>query len=102
VTSPQHIEQATGLGFFTALNPSLAGVLRAKVDGVAPPVNPPPGFQAIRFAGGQISLVLTGAVATYTISATTNLANPQWNPVLSTNYPILPFTFVDTNATLPQ
>jgi hypothetical protein len=39
---------------------------------------------------------------TYTISATTNLASPQWNALLTTNYPDLPFTFVDTNASLPQ
>ncbi|MEI9865492.1 MAG: hypothetical protein WDN00_13285 [Limisphaerales bacterium] len=45
---------------------------------------------------------MTGAVATYTVSATTNLVNPQWNTLLTTNYPDLPFTFVDTNTALPQ
>jgi endonuclease G len=102
LTSPRQIEQDTGFTFFTALNPNLAGVLRAEVDGVAPPTNPPPGFQSINFAAGQISLVVTGAVATYTIGATTNLANPQWLTLLTTNYPAMPFTFVDTNAVLPQ
>jgi hypothetical protein len=102
LTSPRQIEQDTGFTFFTALNPNLAGVLRAEVDGVTPPTNPPPGFQSINFSAGQISLVVTGAVATYTISATTNLANPQWLMLLTTNYPAMPFTFVDTNAVLPQ
>jgi DNA/RNA endonuclease G (NUC1) len=102
LTSPQQIEQDTGFTFFTALNPNLASVLRAKVDGIALPANPPPTFQSINFANGQISLVVTGAVASYTISATTNLANPQWFPLLTTNYPTLPFTFVDTNAVFDQ
>jgi hypothetical protein len=48
------------------------------------------------------SLFVTGAVATYTISATTNLANPQWLTLLTTNYPAMPFTFVETNAVLTQ
>ncbi len=102
ITSPQQIQQDTGLTFFTALHSNLASVLRAKVDGITPPVNPSPGFQAINLADGQISMVVTGAVATYTISSTTNLMNPQWNTLLTTNYPTLPFTFVDTNNALPQ
>jgi DNA/RNA endonuclease G (NUC1) len=102
LTSPHQIEQDTGFTFFTALNPNLASILRAKVDGVAPPAMTPPEFQSISFANGQISLVVTGAVATYTISATTNLANPQWDTLLTTNYPDLPLTFMDTNINLPQ
>ena len=102
LTSPAQIEQDTGFTFFNALNPNLAGVLRAKVDGVAPPASPPPQFQSISFANGQVSLVVTGAVASYTISATTNLANPQWLPLLTTNYPTLPFAFLDTNAVFEQ
>ena len=102
VTSPQQIEQDTGLAFFTALNPNLAGVLRTKVDGVPPPLNPPPAFQSINFAGNQFTLVVTGAVATYTISTATNLADPQWSTLVTTNYPSLPFTFEDTNIALPQ
>jgi len=102
VISPQQIESDTGFTFFTALNPNLAGVLRTKVDGVASPTNPLPKFQSIQFAAGQISLVVTGAVATYTISVTTNLANPQWLTLLTTNYPTTPFTFIDTNAAMPQ
>jgi hypothetical protein len=102
LTSPHQIEQDTGFTFFNALNPNLAGVLRKEVDGVAPPTNPPPRIQSINFASGQISLVVTGAVAIYSVSATTNLANPQWLTLLTTNYPTMPFTFVDTNAALPQ
>jgi endonuclease G len=102
VTSPAQIEQDTGFTFFTALNTNLAGVLRAEVDGVTPPASPPPQFQSISSAAGQISLVITGAVASYTISATTNLANPQWLTLLTTNYPAMPFAFVDTNTASPQ
>jgi DNA/RNA endonuclease G (NUC1) len=102
VTSPQQIERDTGLKFFTALNPNLAGVLRTNIDGVKPPPFSPPSFVSIGYAAGQVSLVITGAVATYTISSTTNLASRQWDTLLTTNYPDLPFTFVDTEAILPQ
>jgi endonuclease G len=62
-----------------------------------------PGFQSIYFAGGNVSLTITGAVAnSYTIMAVTNLSNPQWVTLLTTNSPALPFTFTDTNADLPQ
>jgi endonuclease G len=61
-----------------------------------------PGFQSISFAGGNVSLTITGAVATsYTIMAVTNLANTNWVTLLTTNPAALPFTFVDTNN-LPQ
>ena len=57
-----------------------------------------PGIQGISLAGGQISLVVTGAVATsYTVTATTNLATPNWVTLLTTNPATMPFTFVDTN-----
>ena len=101
-TSPRQIELDTGFTFFTALNTNLAKVLRAKIDGLPQPPIPPPVFQSVSFVAGQISLVVTGAVATYTISATTNLANPQWETLLTTNYPDMPLTFVDTNVALPQ
>src|ERR1039458_7740904 len=62
-----------------------------------------PGFQSIYFAGGNVSLTITGAAAnSYTIMAVTNLSNPQWVTLLTTNSPTLPFTFTDTNADLPQ
>ena len=61
-----------------------------------------PGFQTVSFAGGNVSLTITGAVATsYTIMAVTNLANTNWVTLLTTNPAALPFTFVDTNK-LPQ
>jgi hypothetical protein len=61
-----------------------------------------PGFQSISFAGGNVSLTITGAAAaSYTVMAVTNLANANWVTLLSTNPAALPFTFVDTNK-LPQ
>ena len=57
-----------------------------------------PSIQGINFVGGQISLVVTGAVATsYTVTATTNLTAPNWVTLLTTNPAAMPFTFVDTN-----
>lgn len=61
-----------------------------------------PGFKSINLAGGNVSLVITGAVATsYTITASTNLASLNWTTIFVTNPAALPFTFVDTNK-LPQ
>jgi endonuclease G len=61
-----------------------------------------PGFQSISFAGGNMSLTITGAVAaSYTIMVVTNLADTNWVTLLTTNPAALPFTFVDTNK-LPQ
>ncbi len=58
----------------------------------------PPGFQSFSMTGGNMSLTVTGAVATsYTILASTNLANPNWMTLLTTNPATLPFVFVDTN-----
>ncbi len=75
--------------------PDLA--LSGTITQVLPPT--PPGIQGITFAAGQISLVLTGAVAnSYTITATTNLINPQWVTLLTTNATTMPITFVDTNV----
>jgi hypothetical protein len=61
-----------------------------------------PGFQSISFAGGNMSLTITGVVAaSYTIMVVTNLADTNWVTLLTTNPAALPFTFVDTNK-LPQ
>ncbi|HZL77599.1 MAG TPA: hypothetical protein VFC17_02015 [Candidatus Limnocylindrales bacterium] len=85
------IQANSGFTFFTALPANVAGVLRAKIDGSTNQPATPPGFQSIHFAAGQISLVVTGAVAAnYTITATTNLANPQWVTLLTTNSPAKP------------
>jgi hypothetical protein len=82
---------------------NVASVLRTKIDGSDNPSATPPGIQSIHFAAEQISLVVTGAVtANNTITATSNLANPQWLTLLTTNAPALPFTFVDTNTALTQ
>jgi hypothetical protein len=62
-----------------------------------------PGFQSISFTGGQISLVVTGvSAASYTLTVASNLSNPQWVLLFTTNLPAMPFTFTDTNANLPQ
>jgi hypothetical protein len=62
-----------------------------------------PGFQSVSFAGENVSLTITGAVAaSYTITASTNLANTNWVTLFTTNSPTMPFTFTDTNANLPQ
>lgn len=72
-------------------------VLQGTVTQLSAPIVVP-GFQAFSVTGGQISLTITGAVATsYTISAATNLVNPQWLPLLTTNPAVMPFTFVDMN-----
>ena len=103
LTSVNALQTNTGFTFFTALPAGVANVLRAKIDGVSIQPTTPPGFQSIAWDAGQISLVVTGAVAThYTITATTDLNSPQWDTVLSTNYPALPFTFVETNAGWPR
>ena len=58
----------------------------------------PPGFANVSLAGGQFTLTVTGAVsASYTITATTNLEDPGWTALLTTNPATLPFTFVYTN-----
>lgn len=57
-----------------------------------------PSFQSFSLVNGQINLSITGVVGTsYTVSATTNLINPQWVTLLTTNPVTVPFTFVDTN-----
>lgn len=100
VTSARKIEQDTGFTFFTALPDDVAAVLRGKIDGVTPPY--PPGIQSMNFTGGHWSLTVTGATAaSYTVQVTTNLLNPQWGTLLTTNSPAMPFTVVDTNAALP-
>ncbi len=85
LTTPRRIETGYRLHVFSpALNTNLAKVLRTKIDGLPQPPIPVPMFQSVSYASGQISLVVTGAVATYTISATTNLVNPQWDTLLTT------------------
>jgi endonuclease G len=103
LTSVNTIQANTGYSFFTALPPEVASVLRGKVDGALAQPLTPPGIQTLYFTSGQISLVVTGAIAgNYTITATTNLINPLWITLLSTNSPAMPFTFMDTNTALHQ
>jgi glucuronoarabinoxylan endo-1,4-beta-xylanase len=61
-------------------------------------VNPlvQPVVSSISVAGGQVSLVATGAVGPdYTVLVSTNLGD--WQPLLTTNSPVTPVTLVDTN-----
>jgi hypothetical protein len=49
-------------------------------------------------AGGDFQLTITGAAAaSYTVYGATNLVNPQWVSLLTTNPASVPFTFTDTN-----
>ena len=83
VTSPQQIEQDTGFTFFTALNPNLASVLRAKVDGTLAPAitsfSPASGVvgDSISIAGTNFttaSMVLfNGATADFIINASNQI-----------------------------
>ena len=101
VTSPHQIENDTGFTFFSALPDYVATVLRAKIDGVTPAY--PPGIQSMTVTGGHFGFAVNGATAaSYTLTMTTNLLNPQWLTLFTTNSPAMPFTFVDTNTTLPQ
>jgi glucuronoarabinoxylan endo-1,4-beta-xylanase len=62
-------------------------------------VNPlsQPVVSSIRVAGGQVSLVVTGAYwPDYTLLASTNLTS--WQVLLTSNSPAIPVTLADTNS----
>jgi endonuclease G len=89
VTSPQKIEQATGLTFFTALPASVASVFRTEIDGS-------PACSAPVFTNNQFLFTVNGWAGTnYVVQATTNLATPNWI-ALKTN--AAPFVFTQPNA----
>jgi pectin methylesterase-like acyl-CoA thioesterase len=53
-------------------------------------------------SGGQFSLTITGQTGPdYTVQVSTNLTDVNWQTILTTNSPALPFTFTDTNGSLP-
>jgi hypothetical protein len=61
-------------------------------------VNPlvQPAVSSISVAGGQVSLVATGALGPdYTLWASTNLTS--WQVLFTSNSPVIPVTLVDTN-----
>jgi hypothetical protein len=56
-----------------------------------------PALKSITATGGQVALVVNGpAGPNYTVLISSNLVN--WQVLLTTNSPALPFTVVDTNA----
>jgi hypothetical protein len=66
-------------------------------------VNPlaQPTVGLIALSAGQISFVVNGDIGPdYTILSTTNLGQPDWQPLFTTNSPVTPFTFVDTNLNI--
>ena len=88
--------------FDVANSTALDLAVQGTVTQVLTPTNAP-GIQSVSFASGNFSLTITGAVATsYTITATTNLVNPNWVTLLTTNPGTLPFTFVDTNRLMQR
>ncbi|HEU6448931.1 MAG TPA: DNA/RNA non-specific endonuclease, partial [Verrucomicrobiae bacterium] len=93
VTSPQKIEQDTGLRFFTALTPDVASVFRAEVDGT-------PYFTGISFSSNQFQFVVNcwPAGTNYIVQTSTNLTTANW---ISLRTNVAPFQFTDTNF-LPQ
>jgi hypothetical protein len=55
-----------------------------------------PALSSINVSGGQLSLVVTGAVGPdYTVLVSTNLAS--WQILFTSNSPAMPVTLVDTN-----
>ncbi|MGD0258818.1 MAG: cellulase family glycosylhydrolase [Verrucomicrobiota bacterium] len=66
-------------------------------------VNPlsAPGISNIAFAGGQFSFNVGGQSGPdYAIETSTNLT--QWSNVFTTNSPVLPFNWTDTNSAAPR
>ena len=60
-------------------------------------------IQSFGFAAGHFNMTISGASGkNYTVMTTTNLANPDWVAVFSTNATAMPFTFTDTNTALAQ
>jgi hypothetical protein len=92
VTSPQKIEQDTGLTFFTALPADVGAALRVKVDGAAGA----PALSALIVTNNQFRFTVNGdAGSNYVVQATTNLATASWIS-LATN--VAPFLFIQSNA----
>jgi uncharacterized protein (TIGR03437 family) len=56
-----------------------------------------PSVQMAWFTNGNFNLLISGPPnGTYTVEGATNLANPQWAPLFTTNAPALPFTFTES------
>src|ERR1017187_5631087 len=62
-----------------------------------------PGIQSFGFASGHFNMTISGTTGkTYTVFAATNLVNPDWIAVFSTNATAMPFAFTDTNTVLAR
>ena len=62
-----------------------------------------PSVQSAWFTNGNFNMLISGPTSgTYTVESATNFANPQWAAVFTTNSPVLPFTFTDTNESSGQ
>jgi endonuclease G len=91
VTSPQKIEQDTGLTFFTALPANIAATFRTEVDGT-------PSFSSPVLVNNQFQLTLNGWTGTnYVVQAATDLTATNWISI-ATN--AAPFVFTQTNSAL--
>jgi hypothetical protein len=89
VTSPRKIEQDTGSTFFTALPASIANIFRAEVDGA-------PTFSSTAITNNQFRFTINDWTGTnYVVQATTNLAAPNWIPLMTN---AAPFVFTQSNA----
>jgi DNA/RNA endonuclease G (NUC1) len=77
VTSANQIQVDTGLTFFTALAPSVAAALRAKVDGQT---NPPPSILAFTPSSGVVgtNVIITGTNFSSVVAVTFGGANASF------------------------
>jgi hypothetical protein len=65
---------------------------------VSAPTLSAPEFQSFSVSNGQATMLIGGAAGyTYTVQASTNLS--VWTTLLTTNPPVLPFTWTDSVAT---
>jgi hypothetical protein len=82
-------------------NSAVDFALQGTVTQIVGTTNPPaiaPSFASMKFINNQFSFTLTGtAGSNYVVQATTNLALPNWIPLLTN---AAPFSFVDSNAAL--
>jgi hypothetical protein len=81
-------------------NTSLSATQSFWVGVIAPQT---PLISAPVLVAGQFSLTISGdAGPDYLIQGATNLAPPLWQTLFTTNAPLLPFQWVDTNTARPQ
>ena len=88
----------------TASSTALDLAVQGSVTQVLSATNPPaaaPAFSATVFANNQFQFTVTGtAGSNYVVQAATNLAAPNWIPLMTNT---APFVFVQSNANLfPQ